>query len=121
MRIFIAFILLCVFHLSSAVAAKHESNAVIYKTIKKNCLNYKQSSIFSKKGLHSFAKEPFSDSIARINQNTGNRQVSIAINDIFSIYDFAPLPNKTLTNFKNTIIYSDQFIFNCLYPKHTFW
>jgi len=121
MRIFIAFILWSLLHISTAFAVKYESDAIVYKRVKKTAVNIKQSSIFSKKEFHSFAKELSSENTERINQNTGNRQVSIAINDIFSIYDFAPLPNKTLTNFKNTIIYSDQFIFNCLYPKHTFW
>lgn len=121
MRIFIVFILLSVLHISTVFAVKYESNAIVYKTVKKTTVKIKQSSIFSKKEFHSFAKELSSESTDRINQIIGGRQTTIAINNICSVFEFDKIENPSLKNFENTITFSYQFIFNCLYPKHTFW
>lgn len=120
MRIFIAFVFLSVLYLSSVSAVERESIAIIYETVKK-ANNLKQSSTFSIKKLYSFTKEPVSKNSERIHRAVGNHQATIAINDINGAYAFAPALNQNLENFENAVIYSYQFIFNCLYPKHTFW
>lgn len=121
MRVFIAFILWSIFYASAAFAAEHGSVALTYKTVKKSNVQLRGSSTFSKKEMHRLSKEPISASAERIHRTTGSQPLAIAINDISDWHNAVPNPDLTVKLVGYHANHSYLFIFNCLYPNHSFW
>ncbi|TCC86628.1 hypothetical protein EZ428_23245 [Pedobacter frigiditerrae] len=112
MRFLIAFILLFGSNFSIANAIENKTNAVIKKSSAK-------PSFSSKKEVHSL-NEPLFELVDRIQQNINHHVLSIAT-FVDSSITFKSISTQAIKVFKRTVNYSYQFIFNCLFPKHTFW
>ena len=76
---------------------------------------------FSKKESHSLSKDPFADHIERFHHIITQHSLTIAVSDLSDEFNFYINPTLIAKLSKRNADYSYRFIFNCLYPKHTFW
>lgn len=112
MRFLIAFIFLFSLNFPSANAIENKTNAVIKKSSTK--FNFS-----SKKEVNSL-NEPLFELVDRIHQHIHHHVLAIAT-FVDSSVTFNSVSTKTIKVFKRSVNYSYRFIFNCLFPKHTFW
>lgn len=121
MRVLIGFLLLCCFHFSTACASRNTTASVTKKSVTKVHPIFDKVAICSTSTSHSLQKEPFAEHVNRIHQ-TQNHQYNLSL---FSFdqggFGLTNPPLQTIQFFNGQANYSYQFIFNCLYPKHTFW
>jgi hypothetical protein len=121
MRVFITFLLLSCFYLSAAHALDNRTNTIVQKSYKQSNLTLDKASVLSKKENSSLQKEPFSEHLNRIHQTIQHLTLASAISFSHSYLTLVFSPIKSIKKFKGKVNYSYQFIFNCLFPKHTFW
>jgi hypothetical protein len=112
MRFLIAFIFLFSLNFSFASAIENKTNPVIKKSSAK--LGFS-----SKKEVNSL-NEPLFELVDRIHQSINHHVLSIAT-FVDSSITFSSILSPAIKVFKRTVNYSYRFIFNCLFPKHTFW
>lgn len=121
MRFFIAFLLLACLYFPSACALENPTITVPPKSIKKAAPIFDRVNTFAKKGNNSLSKEPFSDQQERIYQTLNNHNIAHVVGLMQRTVSFLFTPILIVFFLKSTNNYSYQFIFNCLFPKHTFW
>ncbi|MFA6277683.1 MAG: hypothetical protein WC622_13085 [Pedobacter sp.] len=121
MRVFIAFLLLSCFYLSAANALDNKISATVQKSNKQSNLILDKVSELSKKEHNSLQKEPYSEHLNRIHQAIQHPTLGNAIGFINGYLTLVFSPVQSIKKFKGKVNYSYQFIFNCLFPKHTFW
>lgn len=121
MRVFIAFLLLASFYFPSACAKGNRPIVSIQKSLKKVAPIFDKARVLTKKNWNSLNKEPFAENLERIHQNVNNQNAAQALGLTQSTFNCLFTPILTISSFKSTGNYSYQFIFNCLFPKHTFW
>ena len=121
MSVFITFLLLSFFYLSTAHALDNRTSAVVQKSSKKSILILDKVNVLSKQAKSSLSKEPFSEHLNRIHQTIQHPTLAGEISFLNSYLTLVFSPIQSINKFKGKINYSYQFIFNCLFPKHTFW
>ncbi|GEM_PF-1606924 len=121
MRFFIAFLLLVCLYFPSASALEHPTISVPQKSIKKPAPILDKVNTLAKKVNHSLSKEPFSDQLERIYQTVNNQNLAHVVGLMQRVVTYLFTSILMVYFFKSTSNYSYQFIFNCLFPKHTFW
>lgn len=112
MRFLIALILLCSLNFPIANAIENKTNAVIKKSSAKTSFSSKKEIKSLNQSLYELAD--------RIHQDINNHVVFIA-----TLLDghapFKSVSMQPVKVFKRTVNHGYQFLFNCLFPKHTFW
>ncbi|KQC02772.1 hypothetical protein [Pedobacter sp. Hv1] len=121
MRFFIAFLLLACLYFPSASASEDLTIAVPQKSIKKSSPIFDKVTTLATKSSNSLSKEPFSDHLDRIYQTVNNHSMANVVGLMQRMVNYLFAPILIVYFFNNTNNYSYQFIFNCLFPKHTFW
>jgi hypothetical protein len=113
MRYLVAFLMVFSLKFSIANAMENKPMPVIKKSIIK-------ASFSTKKECHSTVEEPNYDLLNRIQQNI-HHYVLTPINFVENNTSLKFISFQKVKIFKRKLNYSYQFIFNFLFPKHTFW
>jgi len=113
MRYLIAFLMVFSLNLSSANALESKTFPVFRKSTTK-------TNFLSKKEIHSLNDEPNYELVDRIHHDI-NHYVLNSINFVESIISLKFISTQNIKAFKRNVNHSYRFIFNCLFPKHTFW
>ena len=121
MRNFIVLTFLFCFQFTAVMAAKIEANSAPYKSVKHTNASFVKPSIFAKKHVHAINFEAFATNTERILQIVKIPNFVIAIDYSTSYFNFkvSVAQLAKLVNFQRDCSY--EFLFKCLYPKHTFW
>ncbi|MFD0942132.1 hypothetical protein [Pedobacter boryungensis] len=121
MRFFIAFLMVSCFYLSTAKAMDNSAIEIVQKSNKKTTLILDKVNVLAKKEISSLRKEPFSEHVNRIHHTIQQPTFISTIGFLYSYLMILFAPIQSIKKFKGKVNYSYQFIFNCLFPKHTFW
>ena len=121
MRFFIAFVLCALLQLSAAFAGTQEVAALMYQTVKKTNVDLKGASTFSKKEIHRLSHEPMSANTERIHRGLGMQKLNLVVSELNSTHPNLPATALTAKLVDHCSNHSYLFIFNCLYPSHSFW
>lgn len=121
MRILIACLLFFSVNFSSAYALKADIKTVVHYGAEKLSPSFKKAQISARSQKNALTEEQFASNVERITPNSLSYTFVSLFCELNGYSNLNLVAYSLSPRFKRDNIYSYQFIFNCLYPKHTFW